>query len=154
MQRILILFILGLICPAIAQADLSLPNFFSDHMVLQRERDASVWGTAAPGSEVHVDFKGQTASVNADAEGHWRVAIATGVADVNGATLTVTSGSETVTIDDVLVGEVWFASGQSNMVFTMDRVPFYADLIAKVRTPSDSHVQRCDRDGRRAAGQH
>jgi sialate O-acetylesterase len=136
MQRVLILVILGLTSPAIAWGELSLPNFFSDHMVLQRDHSASIWGTATPDTRVSVDFKGQTASVNADDDGHWQVAVATGAADASGETLTVRSGSESVKINDVVVGEVWFASGQSNMVFSMNRVPDYADVIANSDYPT------------------
>ncbi len=135
MRRLLFLFTLGLICPAIAQAELSLPHFFSDHMVLQRERAAAIWGTATPGSKVTVEFKGHTANANADSEGHWKVAMETGAADAQGKTLTVQSGGESVAIHDVLVGEVWLASGQSNMVFSMNRVPAYADVITKSDHP-------------------
>ena len=52
--------------PASLLAELSLPHFFSDHMVLQREREAAIWGTAAPKSEVAVSFKGKTATATAD----------------------------------------------------------------------------------------
>tara|TARA_R110002049_G_scaffold4601_4_gene31934 strand:- start:183755 stop:185494 length:1740 start_codon:yes stop_codon:yes gene_type:complete len=134
-RRFLLLFAVGLVSPAVVRAELSLPNFFSDSMVLQRDRDAAIWGTAEPGSSVTVQFKGKTANTKADSDGKWRAEIATGSADANGATLTVTSGGDTKTIDDVLVGEVWFASGQSNMVFSMNRVPAYADLLTKADHP-------------------
>jgi sialate O-acetylesterase len=111
-------------------AGISLPHFFSDHMVLQRERDVAIWGTASPRAEVTIAFKDASAKTKADDKGRWRVRIRTGKADAKGATLTVSSNGERVTIKDVLVGEVWLASGQSNMVFTMNRAPDYADLLA------------------------
>ena len=77
----------------------------------------------------------QTASATADSQGHWRTRLPTGAADAQGADLLITSGTDKLTLHDVLVGEVWFASGQSNMYFTMDRVPAYADLIAKTDLP-------------------
>ena len=115
MKRQLILFslVLGFLNPGSLRAEISLPHFFSDHMVLQRERPAAVWGKTSPNAEVTVSFKGKSATAKADADGRWRAEIETGEADVVGATLTVTSGSDTVKIEDVLVGEVWFASGQS-----------------------------------------
>lgn len=132
--------LLSILCFAasslMARAELSLPHFFSDHMVLQRERAAAIWGTASPNAEVSVSFKGKTASAKADAKGAWRVAIETGAADAKGAELTVSGDGKTVTIKDVLVGEVWFASGQSNMVFTMNRAPAYEELIAKADYPA------------------
>ncbi len=118
-----------------ARADLSLPHFFSDHMVLQREKPAAIWGEASPNAEVTLSFKSKSASAKADDKGHWRAAIETGAADAKGSALTVTSGGKTLTITDVLVGEVWFASGQSNMVFTMNRAPAYEELISKADHP-------------------
>jgi sialate O-acetylesterase len=117
------------------QAGLSLPSFFSEGMVLQRERDAAIWGQADPGARVTVTFQGRSATATADPAGTWRAAIPSGPANATGTTLTVQAGAETVTIPDVLVGEVWFASGQSNMYFTMDRVPAYADLIRATNLP-------------------
>ncbi len=128
-------FALCLGLPASLLAELSLPHFFSDHMVLQREREAAIWGTAAPKSEVTVSFKGKNASATADEKGHWRAAIPTGAADATGAELTVKAGADSATIKDVLVGEVWLASGQSNMYYTMNRSPAYAELMTKASYP-------------------
>ena len=116
-------------------AELSLPHFFSDHMVLQREKPVAIWGKAAPETEVKLTFKGKSVSSKADEQGAWRAQIDTGVADTKGATLSIQSGTDTVTIQDVLVGEVWLASGQSNMYFTMNRVPAYETLMAKANYP-------------------
>lgn len=135
MLRSLILLALAIIPPASARAELSLPNFFGDHMVLQRERAAEIWGKATPGSEIVVEFKGNSARVKAGVDGRWRTEVETGKADAAGADLTVKSGSDSITIGDVLVGEVWFASGQSNMAFTMERIPAYADVISKSDLP-------------------
>ena len=135
MQRLFIIITLCLFSPVMASAELSLPNVFSDHMVLQREQVVSIWGTAAPGSRVKVSFKGQQKSTDTNTNGRWDVRISTGKADGQGATLTIQSGSQTVVIEDVLVGEVWLASGQSNMVFSMNRVPSYAEIIATSAYP-------------------
>lgn len=121
--------------PASLLAELSLPHFFSDHMVLQREREAAIWGKASPNSKVTVSFKGKTASATANDNGHWRAVIPTGAADATGAELTVKAGADSATIKDVLVGEVWLASGQSNMYYTMNRTPAYADLMTKASYP-------------------
>ena len=93
-QSILLTLALSLLVPASLPAELSLPGFFSDHMVLQRERPAAIWGKAEPEAKVAVAFKGETASAKADAEGRWRAAIKTGAADAKGAELTVTSAGE------------------------------------------------------------
>ncbi|QDT05396.1 hypothetical protein K227x_37960 [Rubripirellula lacrimiformis] len=135
MPRFLLLVAFATVFSPAAQAELSVPNFFSDHMVLQRDRPAEIWGKATAGSEVNVQFKGNRSTVVAGPDGRWRVGVETGKADAAGADLTIQSGSHRITIHDVLVGEVWFASGQSNMVFTMNRVPAYADVIAKSDYP-------------------
>ena len=134
-RQILCALLLCLLGPMAASAAVSLPSFFSDQMVLQRDRDVAIWGTAEPEATVQVAFRGAKASVNADGEGRWRLAIPAGPATNSGKTLTITSGDTQTTIKDVLVGEVWFASGQSNMVFTMNRVPAYAELIANAEHP-------------------
>lgn len=115
---------------------LSLPHFFSDNMILQRDRAAAIWGKAAPDAEVNVAFKGKTATVKTDAEGNWRTEIETGAADAKGAELKVTSGEQTLSVKEVLVGEVWLASGQSNMFFTMNRVPAYEAMMSKADYPA------------------
>ncbi len=123
------------LAPASVLAELSVPSFFSDHMVLQRECDVLVWGKADPGLQVTVSFKGNSGTAKAGSDGRWKVRVPSGAADAKGASLTISSGKQTATINDVLVGEVWFASGQSNMVFTMNRVPAYAEVIAKSDLP-------------------
>lgn len=121
--------------PSLLIAELSVPHFFSDHMVLQRERPAAIWGKATAGAEIQISFKGQSATTQTGADGKWRTQIQTGPADATGTTLTITTGSDKIQIADVLVGEVWFASGQSNMFYTMNRSPEYANLIAESNHP-------------------
>jgi len=97
-----------------ARADVKLPAFFSDHMVLQRDIPAPVWGTAAPGEKVAVAFAGQSVATTADASGRWQIKLAPLPANATAQVLTI-RGTNTVTVNDVLVGDVWLASGQSNM---------------------------------------
>ena len=84
---------------------------FADHMVIQREKPVAVWGTADPGEKVAVSFAGKTAEAQANAAGDWRVDIGPFAASKEGRTLKANG----VEVKDVLVGEVWFAGGQSNM---------------------------------------
>ena len=96
-----------------ANADVTCPSIFGDHMVLQRGKPVPVWGRADPGEAIVVRFAGQELRTKADEDGHWRVTLdELGVNDTG--TLTVT-GKNTLTFEDVLVGEVWICSGQSNM---------------------------------------
>jgi sialate O-acetylesterase len=125
-----------LLTPGLLFAELSVPHFFSDHMILQRERAAAIWGKADAGAEVSVRFKGKSASAKAGADGKWRAQIETGAADASGAVLTISAGADKIEIQDVLVGEVWFASGQSNMFYTMNRSPEYAGLIEESKHPA------------------
>jgi sialate O-acetylesterase len=92
---------------------------FSDHAVLQRQKPVPVWGTGAPGEKVSVRFAGQEKNTVVDASGKWMVCLDPMEANRNPADLTI-AGSETVVIHDVLVGEVWVASGQSNMAMSID----------------------------------
>ena len=135
MRIVVAVFSFWLSLTGLAQAELSVPSFFSDHMVIQRDRSVSVWGKANGGKPVTVAFKGNSATGTADDAGRWRVSIPSGAADSNGAALTISSGDEKIVIRDVLVGEVWFASGQSNMVFSMNRVPAYKEIIAESDYP-------------------
>ncbi|MBI3881698.1 MAG: hypothetical protein HY301_16740 [Verrucomicrobia bacterium] len=96
-----------------ARADVKLPPVISDHMVLQHDVAAPIWGTAAPGEAVTVSIAGQTKTATADAKGNWKVTLDP-LKIAEGLTLTV-KGKNTITITDVLVGEVWLGSGQSNM---------------------------------------
>lgn len=125
-----------LLTPSLLLAELSVPHFFSDHMVLQRERPAAIWGKATPGAEIKITFKDHSATTQTGADGKWRTQIQTGPADATGTTLTITTGPDKIQIADVLVGEVWFASGQSNMFYTMNRSPEYASLIAESKHPA------------------
>lgn len=96
-------------------ATLVLSHIFSDHAVFQQETQVPVWGWGDPGKKVEVVWDGQTYKTTVAADGSWRVSVPTGKADGATYTLTVKSGKETVTVNDIVLGEVWLCSGQSNM---------------------------------------
>jgi sialate O-acetylesterase len=103
------------VVPANATATpVTLNAIFGDHMVLQREMVVPVWGTAGAGDKVTVSFAGQTATAQADADGKWMAKLSPMKASAESRTLIVSGGSR-VEIQDVLVGDVWVCSGQSNM---------------------------------------
>lgn len=104
---------------SLARAEVRVAKIFSDHMVLQRDRPVPIWGWATPGQAVTVAFAGQTKRATADAQGRWRVTLDPLPANATGRELTVAAEGATpqrVTIQDVLVGDVWFTAGQSNMM--------------------------------------
>lgn len=109
-------------------------QIFQSGMVLQRGKSILIWGSAAPGAAVTVSVQGQTVSGTADETGTWRLFLEPLAASFS-ETLTVTSGGETLTYDDVQVGEVWLLGGQSNMEFYMR---YDADLEAERREPDDA----------------
>ena len=103
------------------KADWKLPSFFSDNMVLQREAPIAIWGWAKPRTDVTATFHGATAIATADDEGKWELNLPKLSTKKEGATLQIANGSRVVEIKNVLVGEVWFASGQSNMAWELKK---------------------------------
>lgn len=127
---------LFLISSHLQAQQLSVPSFFSDHMVLQQKCNVKIWGKAKAGTEVIVQFGQASDHVKADEAGNWSIKIATGNAEDTGRSLSIASGGETLEIDDVLVGEVWLASGQSNMVWTLAKTADADAAISKADYPS------------------
>jgi sialate O-acetylesterase len=115
-----------------ASAEVKLPAVFTDHMVLQREEAVPVWGQAAPAENVVVEFGGQKKSTQADANGRWRIKL--DAMPANAQPQTLKAGQATV--QDVLVGEVWLASGQSNMEWEMGWKPETQADLATAAQPS------------------
>ena len=112
-----LLFTLFLLLGALVlDAKVKLPALVSDNMLLQQQTDARLWGWAKPGATVRVtpSWDGQTVSCQADAQGRWRVSVKTPAASYTPYDITIDDG-EPLTLKGVLVGEVWLASGQSNM---------------------------------------
>ena len=114
-KQLIILTLVLSILPALA--DVRLPAIFSDHLVLQRDASVAVWGWAEPGEEVSVSVAGETQATKGGKDGKWMVKLAKLKAG-GPHTLTV-KGKNTLTVNDVLVGEVWLGSGQSNMAMTV-----------------------------------
>lgn len=106
--------LLVLFAAAGLHAEIRCPAIFGDHMVLQRDQPVVVWGSGNAGETVTVTFAGQSTETTTDTTGHWRVTLSPLRANAEPRTLTV-QGRNTLTFNDVLVGEVWFCSGQSNM---------------------------------------
>jgi sialate O-acetylesterase len=110
-----------------ARADLRLPKVISDHAVLQRDLPLVVWGWAEPGEKVKVALGRQTRSTAADTSGAWHVTLAP--LKVGGPLDMVVTGKNTITVKDLLVGDVWICSGQSNMEFGLGGADNAGDAI-------------------------
>jgi sialate O-acetylesterase len=116
-------------------ADVSLPAFFSDGTVLQRDSTAPIWGKADPNEAVTAELNGQTVSATADAEGNWRATFK-GLVAGGPFTLTIKGASNSVVVNNVLVGDVWLCSGQSNMALRMADIADVAQAdIASANDP-------------------
>lgn len=102
-----------------SRAELKLPAIIGDHMVLQQQQTNPIWGWDAPGTKVTVSFSGQTKSAEAGADGRWTVKLDPVPANAQPQKLTI-AGTQTRDLQDVLVGEVWMCSGQSNMGFALN----------------------------------
>lgn len=118
MNKLPCLLALVLALSPAARAELKLPAIIGDHMVLQQKQSNPIWGWDAPGTKVTVAFAGQTKSAEAGADGKWTVKLDPVPANDKPQTLSI-AGSTKRDIQDVLVGEVWMCSGQSNMGFTL-----------------------------------
>ena len=113
-------FLMGLGCSAL-RAEVSVPNVFSDHMVLQRNQENPVWGKADPGEKVVVSIAGQVHEAKAGKDGSWRVRLKP-LTVADGPCKLVVKGKNTLVFEDVLVGEVWMCSGQSNMGWAINNI--------------------------------
>lgn len=106
--------------PDQAPEELKLHGLFSDHMILQREREVPVWGWAKPGSAVKISFEGNDTVVPVDADGNWQAKLPPQPGG-GPSRLIVASEGKTITVEDILFGEVWVGSGQSNMWWPVEK---------------------------------
>lgn len=119
---------------AFLRASVSPSPLFTDHAVLQRDADVPVWGTADPGERVTVSFAGQRVATTADRAGQWTVKLAALPAGVRGA-LMITGENNSVSFQDVIAGDVWLCSGQSNMGLNVGSAANAAAEIAAASEP-------------------
>lgn len=124
---------LGLMLPSL-HADVRLPAIISDHMVLERTAKVPIWGWADPGEAVTVTLDGQAVKTVAGADGAWRVELNLEKSAQGPFELTV-AGNNKLTVADVVVGEVWVASGQSNMNWRLKDSANAGEIIAKSANP-------------------
>jgi len=128
MKRFVLAF---LFVPLLARSDVNLPAVFTNHLVLQRDATVPVWGWAKEGEEVIVEFAGQKKTAKTDAAGQWRVKLEPLAASAEPREMKI----GTRVLKDVLVGEVWLASGQSNMGFPLSSAHNAERVLAKAGDP-------------------
>lgn len=119
----------------IARADVSLNPLFADDMVIQRDAKASVWGTADPGEKVSVDFNGQSVSTTTPANGEWKLAFSPMPMNATAQSMIV-QGNNRLELSNILIGDLWVCSGQSNMQFQLRRDSQAATEIPKSANPN------------------
>ena len=132
-NRNLALFLLSCILSSPALADVRLPSVLGDHMVVQQDVPVHVWGWAAPSERVSVTFRGASRSTVADDLGRWSVYLPPGAA--GGPFELAIQGGNNILLRDILVGEVWVASGQSNMEWPLERANDAQNEIASANHP-------------------
>ena len=103
-----------------AKANVSLPQLVGNHMVLQRDRNIKIWGWASPGEKVSIRFNGKESKTTAGADHGWMVILPAMVA--GGPFTMIINGKNEIILSDILIGDVWFCAGQSNMVLPMERI--------------------------------
>ena len=127
--------------------NLRVADVFTDNAVLQQGVKLPVWGTALAGEKVTVHFDGQTKTVQASPDGSWRLDLTPLESDAEGKRLIVESRAQRLEFQNVLVGEVWYASGQSNMQMTLEacarKIPAFREII-KAPCTDDIRVLRID----------
>ncbi|MBK1829766.1 hypothetical protein JIN77_03455 [Verrucomicrobiaceae bacterium R5-34] len=122
MKQLILTLVLGVASALPTMANVSMPSFFSDGMVLQQQSKAKVWGWAKPNTQVSASFAGKKSTATTDKSGKWTITFDALKATTQGEELSITVGDETKVIKDVVVGEVWIASGQSNMEWSIQRL--------------------------------
>ena len=111
----------ALLLTASAKSEVKLPNILSSHMVLQRDQPIHIWGWSAPGEKVTVAFQGTTRETSGDTLGAWSVYLPP--QNAGGPYQLTVTATNTISLDDILIGDVWFASGQSNMEMPLKGFP-------------------------------
>jgi sialate O-acetylesterase len=118
MRNFLVVIAAGLTAASSLLAEVKLPAIIGNHMVLQQKMANPIWGWDNPGAKINVTFAGQTYSATAGNDGKWMVKLAPAPANSTPQVLYI-AGSSRIEVEDVLIGEVWMCSGQSNMGFAL-----------------------------------
>jgi sialate O-acetylesterase len=126
---------LAALLTSIASADVKLPAMFADHMVLQRDAEIRVWGTASPRDQIAIEVAGKSSSAVADENGNWSLKLPAMKSGDATSMIVEAAGKRTV-FNDVLIGDVWVCSGQSNMGFRLETSDNGKEEVAKAEHPN------------------
>ena len=135
MKKHLLIFSFLVFCP-ILRAEVRLPGIFTGNMVIQRDKPVKIWGWADPGEKVSVSFNGQDASVKAGKDGTWMVNLKPMPANGNPQSLMIQSRQNDIFLKNILIGDVWICSGQSNMVWYMRRLETGEEEAGRANDPA------------------
>jgi sialate O-acetylesterase len=143
----------GISCFSLVQAQIKLPAIIRDSMILQRDAKVSIWGWSSPHEKIVITFNNQRSATTADEKGNWKTQLPPTKA--GGPYTLVIKGKNTLTLRDVLFGDVWFCSGQSNMVHQLNihDVRYAKDIaeanfpeIRQFWIPTVTHLQKPEKD--------
>jgi sialate O-acetylesterase len=138
MRRIFVFLFISTCCHW-AVADVQLPKIFGDHMVLQRDKPIIIWGWAAPKEKITVLLNKQSKSAVAGKNGEWKISL--NPENAGGPFQLIVKGKNTITINDILIGEVWVCSGQSNMEWSVSSSMNASDEIRQANYPTIRHIK-------------
>ncbi len=142
-EKMMLMLAATAFCAVFAANGVTLPHVFGDNMVLQRGQRVPVWGKGAPGEKVTVSFAGQSVSTTAGEDGRWKLFLAPLNANATGSEFSV-KGANEISFKNVVIGEVWFCAGQSNMEFTMSarrKVKDWEREVASAKFPLIRHFR-------------
>ena len=126
--RLFLIIILAFHC-SYSFSQIRLPKLISDGVIFQRESEIKIWGWASPNEKINLDFRGKSFEAQASESGDWTIVLPS--QNAGGPFEMVFKASNTITVKNILFGDIWVCSGQSNMELTMERVKEkYADVIA------------------------
>ncbi|HEY9046971.1 MAG TPA: sialate O-acetylesterase [Ohtaekwangia sp.] len=137
MKRIFV-FLFSVACIASAEAQLRLPSLFDNHMILQQQSPIPIWGWSHPSQDItiHVSWDTTTIKTKSDNTTYWSATLYTPPASNKPYTITIQAGGEQRVLQDVLVGEVWLCSGQSNMEWSMENSADGKQAMAQANDPA------------------
>src|SRR6478609_2956340 len=130
-------FILSIVFffPIAVMSQLQLAKLFSDNMVLQRDKPIHIWGTGIPGKKISASLAKEEKTVTIGADSTWEIYLSKQKANAQPQSILLVSGTEQVTLQNILIGDIWLCFGQSNMQFSMQEEMHFQDEKLKCSQP-------------------